>query len=137
MRVVPKEWGHECIITNNELYCLKILVCEDRIWSSKGKFHYHRVKDETFLVIEGLLELDTVDERGIITNRLLREAESIRILPGSKHRFRSYGRRCRFIEASTQHFDGDSVRTEYVVKDKVGIWIDDLEITIPGVPGAE
>lgn len=122
MRVEPKTWGHERIVTNNDLYCMKVLTCEARLWSSKGKFHYHRVKDETFLVIEGLLELDTVDEKGNITNRLLREGDSIRILPGSKHRFRSYGRRCRFIEASTQHFDGDSVRTELID----GKWIDDV-----------
>lgn len=125
MRVVPKDWGHERIVTNNELYCLKILTCEGEIWTSKGKFHYHRIKDETFYVMEGILELETVDENGNITSRYLREGHSIRILPGSKHRFRSAGRRCRFAEVSTQHFDGDSVRTEYIVKDKVGTWVDE------------
>lgn len=122
MRVVPKDWGHEAIITNNELYCLKILVCEDKIWSSKGQYHYHRIKDETFLVIEGILELDTVDEQGNITSRHLREGDSIRILPGTKHRFKSAGRRCRFIEASTPDSPTDSVRTHLVA----GEWLEDL-----------
>lgn len=112
MKVIPKDWGHERIITNNELYCLKVLVCEDERWSSNGKFHYHRIKDETFLVIEGILELDTVDHEGTITSRHLREGDHIRILPGTKHRFRSAGRRCKFIEASTTDSPTDSVRVD-------------------------
>lgn len=108
--IVKKKWGYERIITNNELYCLKMLVCEDRKWSSEGKFHYHPIKDETFLVIEGLLELEIADETGKIVNSLLGEGDSMRILPSTKHRFRSYGRQCKFIEASTQHFEEDSVR---------------------------
>ena len=125
MKVVPKAWGHEHIIENNHLYCLKLLSCQDNIWSSSGKFHYHIVKDETFYVIEGLLELDYVDEDNIIVSQYLREGESIRIKPNTKHRFRSATPRCRFIEASTHHFDGDSYRTKLVVKDKVQSWIDD------------
>lgn len=124
MKVVAKPWGHELIVENNDLYCLKVLVCEDQIWSSSGNFHYHRMKDETFLVIEGVLELDTVED-GIIKSRYLKEGHAERIYPNTKHRFRSVTRRCRFIEASTQHFDEDSVRTQLVVKDKVQKWIDD------------
>lgn len=125
MKVVPKSWGHEHWIENNDLYCLKLLSCQDKIWSSSGKFHYHRVKDETFYVIEGLLELEYVQDDGIIVSILMREGDSIRIKPNTKHRFRSTTPRCRFIEASTQHFDEDSVRTKLVVKDKVQSWIDD------------
>lgn len=112
MRIVPKDWGHELIIENNDLYCLKVLVCEDRIWSSKGRFHYHRIKDETFLILEGILELDIEQEDGALASQYLKEGDHIRILPNTKHRFRSAGRRCKFIEASTKHFDDDSVRVE-------------------------
>lgn len=133
MKVVPKAWGHECIVENNDLYCLKIILCQDKIWSSFGKFHYHRIKDETFYVIEGLLELDYVQEDGIIVSQHLREGDSIRIKPYTKHRFRSAIPRCRFVEVSTHHFDEDSIRTEYITTGhKVGHWQDDLEITLPG-----
>ncbi len=132
MKVVPKAWGHECIVENNDLYCLKVILCQDKIWSSSGKFHYHRVKDETFYVIEGLLELDYVQPDNTIVSMLMREGDAIRIRPYTKHRFRSTTPRCRFVEASTHHFDGDSVRTQLVVKDKKQEWIDDLEITLPG-----
>ena len=120
MTFVPKDWGHEYIVTNNELYCLKILVCEDQQWSSKGKFHYHRIKDETFLVINGTLELETIDEDGTIRNGKLKEGESIRILPGTKHRFRSVGERCSFVEASSPDSPSDSVRVDDVPGAKSG-----------------
>jgi hypothetical protein len=125
MRVVPKKWGHEHWIENNSLYCLKMISCQNEIWSSSGKFHYHRVKDETFYVIEGILELDHVKDDGTIVSGFLREGDSVRIFPGIKHRFRSATPRCRFIEASTQHFEEDSIRTELIVKDKVQTWVDD------------
>lgn len=122
--IVAKTWGHERIVENNDLYCLKILVCEDRIWSSNGKYHYHKMKDETFLVIEGVLEIEIETEIGFMS-KYYTEGSSIRIKPGVKHRFRSVSRRCKFIEASTQNFEEDSIRTEYVVKDKKGQWIDE------------
>lgn len=125
MKVVPKSWGFELIVENNDMYCLKVLTCEDQLWSSKGKFHYHHIKDETFLVIEGILELDTVEPDGSIKSRYLKEGEAERIFPGQKHRFRSVTRRCKFIEASTPDFVDDSIRTELVTKDKQQTWVDE------------
>ena len=43
---VPKGWGYEKWITNNEKYCGKLL------YFNKGKkcsWHYHEIKEETFL----------------------------------------------------------------------------------------
>lgn len=114
MRVVPKKWGHEHWIENNELYCLKVLVCEDGIWSSGGRYHYHRIKDETFLVIEGVLEIDMEDGEGNFVSWHLREGDHVRIKPNTKHKFRSATRRCKFIEASTQHFEEDSIRVKEI-----------------------
>lgn len=126
MRIVPKEWGHELILENNELYCLKVLVCEDRIWSSKGKYHFHRIKDETFLVIEGILEIDVEIKGGVFSSQYLKEGDHLRILPNTKHRFRSAGRRCKFIEASTPDSPDDSVRTEFkFTGHKKGVWVED------------
>jgi len=38
------------------------------MWSSKGKFHYHKVKDETFLVVSGSLRLD-VEIEGVVRQK--------------------------------------------------------------------
>jgi hypothetical protein len=45
VNVVPKTWGREVWIVNNETYCGKILY----ITAGKtGSLHYHRHKTETF-----------------------------------------------------------------------------------------
>ena len=44
---VPKGWGEELIIENNELYCGKILQFNA---GCKFSMHYHMIKDETWCV---------------------------------------------------------------------------------------
>jgi N-acetylneuraminate synthase len=108
MKSVKKDWGEEIWFANNELYCGKELVCRDEIWSSKGKYHYHPIKDETFYVLEGDLVLDIEGEELLLDPM----SNSVRIKPGTRHRFRSVGSECRFIEVSTTHSDEDSIRVE-------------------------
>jgi N-acetylneuraminate synthase len=102
---VEKKWGYEIWFANNDGYCGKEIVCENKIWSSEGDYHYHPKKDETFWVIHGELLLDVEG-----TRHLLHKGCGFRIKPGTKHRFRSVYSVCRFIEASTTHFDDDSIR---------------------------
>jgi len=107
--IVIKDWGYEKWIENNDKYCMKLLHCEDGKWSSKGKFHYHEQKDETFFVVSGELKIE-VEIDGVIRTFLLIEGNSFRVKPGVKHRFMSMGDDCDFIEASTTHSDEDSIR---------------------------
>ncbi len=110
---VEKAWGYEIWFANNELYCGKEIVCRDGIWSSEGKYHYHPIKDETFWVIDGELLLDIVGEDGVSRTKMLGPlSKSIRIKPGIKHRFRSVGGYCKFIEVSTTHREEDSIRVD-------------------------
>ena len=51
-KVVEKTWGKEIHIENNDMYCLKILMCNKDKWSSEGKWHYHKKKDEVFYPTE-------------------------------------------------------------------------------------
>lgn len=106
---VLKKWGREIWFENNELYCGKKIMCKDQIWTSDGWYHYHPIKDETFFVIQGYLELDIEGD-----SRVLAEGASIRILPGTRHRFRSASDKeeCIFIEVSTTHCDTDSIRVK-------------------------
>lgn len=105
-----KSWGKEEWFENNEMYCGKLLTIYKGYWSSKGNFHYHKIKDETFYVISGMLQLD-MEIDGIIRSIILGPYASIRVKPGIKHRFTcSGGLVCQFIEVSTTHKDDDSYR---------------------------
>lgn len=108
-----KKWGYELWFANNERYCGKLLHVNPGIWSSDGRFHYHKLKDETFFVISGTLLLDYQDD-GMFYEIELSEGGSFRVPPGMKHRFSAKGETyCQFIEASTQHLEEDSYRCEW------------------------
>ena len=47
---VPKGWGDEIIIENNEMYCGKLLRFKQ---GAKFSMHYHMIKDETWYVDKG------------------------------------------------------------------------------------
>ena len=110
-KVVDKSWGYEIWFENNELYCGKLLSVDQDKWSSNGKFHYHKLKDETFYVISGILNLDYIDSDGKKISIKLIEGESFRVTPYMKHRFSgATPGSCKFIEVSTTHSDDDSYR---------------------------
>jgi len=54
LKIVPKGWGYEVHIANSELYCGK------QLHFIKGRHcsvHYHKLKDETFFLASGELEV--------------------------------------------------------------------------------
>ena len=103
--IVMKPWGMEIWFINTELYCYKMITCVHRRWSSGGKYHYHPIKDETFFVKNGILEID-INE---IPCKVYPQG-TVRVNPYSRHRFRSVGNSCTFYEISTQHLEEDSIR---------------------------
>ena len=108
---VEKTWGYEIWFANNDLYCGKLISVNKGKRSSKGRYHYHKIKDETFFVIEGTLVLDWVDEDNRVHTVSLGVNQSIRLKPGIKHRFTTNTKGgCKFIEASTTHRESDSYR---------------------------
>ena len=111
MKYVEKTWGYELWFENNEMYCGKFLSVGYGEWSSKGNFHYHPVKDETFIITYGTLLLQIGDERGVIEDLILPAQTSFRIKPGVKHRFTAISNEgCEFVEVSTTHDDDDTIR---------------------------
>lgn len=113
--IVPKTWGYEIWIENNELYCGKHLHVLPNKWCS---VHFHKNKKETFYIIDGELLLDYsnhIDEQNWIDNKtntiVLKKGESFTIEPMIAHRFTSnLNYSCDFIEISTHHDDDDSYR---------------------------
>lgn len=108
METVHKKWGSELIIINRE-YCGKLLTVLNGKWSSGGKYHYHKLKTETFFVIEGTLLLDLRDH-GDVRRIYLGPMESLTIEPHMRHRFTTDNEACRFVEFSTHSEDSDSYR---------------------------
>jgi quercetin dioxygenase-like cupin family protein len=113
---VDKTWGYELWIVNNELYCLKEIVVYQGKCSSEGKFHYHKIKDETFYILDGVLWLQFPKEHPSGGSIVLQPGDIYRIKPNTLHRFTalasSYSMDCRFMEVSTTHSDEDSYRVE-------------------------
>lgn len=114
IKEVSKTWGWERWIINTPDYCGKELFVRKDNWSSKGKYHYHKIKDETFYIIAGALILDYVENDNFY-NIIIKRGQAFRIKPGMKHRFTTTSPGgCYFIEFSTEHRDDDSYRCEYI-----------------------
>ena len=106
-----KSWGHEKIIANNESYCLKMLIAVRKFWSSKGLFHWHKIKDETLFVIEGSLLLHIL--KGSKIEPIVLEKDcSYRIKPGVKHKFSALSDTCHIIELSNAYPEVDIYKEE-------------------------
>jgi rfaE bifunctional protein kinase chain/domain len=103
IKEVPKLWGYEKWIVNNDKYCCKQLVLKKGYQCS---LHCHNVKDETFLISKGTVRLEVGDDV-----KILREGNFLRILPGTFHRFTGLEDSV-IIEVSTFHDDADVVRKE-------------------------
>jgi mannose-6-phosphate isomerase-like protein (cupin superfamily) len=104
---IPKGWGKEIIIENNELYCGKILVFNK---GCKFSMHYHMNKDETWWVEEGEFNYTFIDtETAYPTTIKLSPGWVVRQYPGQPHQLEAVTDG-RIFEVSTHHEDSDSYR---------------------------
>ena len=104
---VPKGWGEEIIIENNEMYCGKILVFKK---GCKFSMHYHMNKDETWWVEEGEFNYTFIDtETAYPTTIKLTPGWVVRQYPGQPHQLEALTEG-RIFEVSTHHEDSDSYR---------------------------
>lgn len=100
--LVKKVWGSEEWLANTDKYCGKILTLNPGFICS---YHHHKVKDETFYVLEGLVYLRMDGKENV-----LKQGQSQRVMPGQIHEFASLNGASRIIEISTHHEDSDSFR---------------------------
>lgn len=101
--IVPKVWGYEKWLENNDKYCCKILSVKKGYQCS---LHYHKSKDETFVVTEGHVRLELGKE---VLH--LRPGAFVRIPPNTHHRFTGI-ENSLIMEVSTHHDEADSYRLE-------------------------
>ena len=104
---VPKGWGQEIIIENNENYCGKVLVFNK---GCKFSMHYHMNKDETWYVEEGEFIYRWIDtETAEMNETELKVGDVVRQRPGQPHQVEALTDGVVF-EVSTHHEDSDSYR---------------------------
>jgi D-lyxose ketol-isomerase len=137
MQTVPKVWGSENWIVNNERYCAKYLNLNQGYECS---VHYHAVKDETFVILEGEIELKAVELKdhmeiilpllnegepesihedalaikSVLLNKMGRitlvPGDSFRVKPFVAHQFKALTPTAKILEVSTTHYEEDSYR---------------------------
>ena len=108
IKIVPKGWGHEKWIVNNEKYCGKLLFIEK---NKRCSWHYHKIKDETFYLQSGLISLyyGFDEDIGKAEMIVLEPGDQFHVPVGLKHQMVAL-LDSELFEFSTQHFDSDSHR---------------------------
>jgi mannose-6-phosphate isomerase-like protein (cupin superfamily) len=108
VKIVPKGWGREVWIANNDLYCGKILEIR------KGKMcslHFHKIKTESFFLRSGKLKVRVKDsaDSPAIEEFVLEAGQCMDIPIGLVHQMEAI-EDAELYEFSTQHFESDSFR---------------------------
>ena len=103
----PKGWGEEVWIINTDQYCGKLLKFNKGALFSD---HFHVVKDETWYIIEGKIELryyDPTNADRIV--KTLSKGEVVHIPPSNPHQVYAL-EASTILEVSTTHDEADSFR---------------------------
>ena len=101
MRRIEKPWGYELIWAETDHYVGKIL----HVWAGEAlSLQYHEVKDETIMVLSGLVEIGL----GEAPYTICAPYFPVRITPGTRHRIRAI-KESDIVEVSTPELD-DVVR---------------------------
>jgi mannose-6-phosphate isomerase-like protein (cupin superfamily) len=108
VRVVPKGWGREVWLVNNELYCGKIL---EILKGKRCSLHFHKLKTESFFLRTGRLRVYVKESptSGTLEEFELVSGECMDIPRGLVHQMEAL-EDSELFEFSTQHFDSDSNR---------------------------
>ena len=107
MSVIAKPWGHELVWARTDRYVGKIL----HIRAGEAlSLQYHRVKDETIMVLSGRLEIVYFVDGQPPLSRELAPREVLHIPPGLRHRMIAL-EDTDVVEVSTPELD-DVVRLE-------------------------
>jgi mannose-6-phosphate isomerase-like protein (cupin superfamily) len=104
---VEKPWGHELIWARADDYCGKILFVRA---GEALSLQYHRMKEESWLVLDGRARVELGDEGAALEQRDLEAGDALRLPPGTVHRVTAL-EDTRILEVSTSQLD-DVVRLE-------------------------
>ena len=107
---IPKFREHGAVIINciNREYCKKIVV---QLPGQKHPAHYHKLKEETFQVLHGILHLTRDGQE-----RTFHPGDTCLVMPGVWHSFWTETG-CVFEEVSTTHHNHDSIYRDPAIND--------------------
>lgn len=107
-QIHPKGWGKEVWLVNSDLYCGKIL---EFIGGKKCSWHYHKVKTESFYVLEGsfIILHSMADDIRTAKELRLDVGEVFHVPRLLRHQMIAIGD-SKLIEVSTKHLEDDSYR---------------------------
>jgi len=110
---IPKLWGHEIILHDGD-YCCKLLHYDGIRTSSE---HYHETKHETFVVLQGIFEIDwySVDDPSQGSQGFRRAIPGFCLVlePRTVHRVRCISAQGgTIVEASSKEDPSDCVRLQ-------------------------
>jgi len=107
---VSKGWGYEDWLVNKEEYCGKLLFIKK---DKKFSWHYHKLKDETFYIHSGKVQITYGFEDDIRSSRIerltLEAGDTFYVPVGMRHQVKGL-LDTQMFEFSTTHFDEDSYR---------------------------
>jgi len=106
-RFVDKPWGHEEIFAHTERYVGKILSINA---GESLSLQYHRGKDETLRVLDGVVDFLAGDSADRLVSHRLEAGAVFHVPPGTLHRMTAITS-CRLLEVSTPELD-DVVRLD-------------------------
>lgn len=107
---VSKGWGYEDWLVNKEEYCGKLLFIKK---NKKFSWHYHKIKDETFYIHSGKVQIaygfDDDIHSSHIQRDILEAGDTFYVPVGMRHQVKGL-LDSQMFEFSTTHFDDDSYR---------------------------
>lgn len=103
---VDKPWGWELWFANSPDYCAKWIHINP---SKQSSMHLHVKKHETLIVVRGILTVEAIVGKKQTSYEVL-TGEAFVVAPGFPHQLTAILGPVDLIEASTQHFESDSVK---------------------------
>ena len=102
-------WGYELIWASNEKYCGKIMVFTKK--GAKFSMHFHKDKDETWFVNNGVFKLNWIDTKdATLYSQELKEGDSWHNPPCQPHQLVCMSNSGSVSEVSTPDHSDDNYR---------------------------
>ena len=107
MKIIKKVWGWEVVLISTELYSCKLMVIKGGYQCS---IHYHKEKDETFMLLVGDVILTTY--KVLLGPHFLKMKQLVpfHIKPLVKHKFQGISKFSVLLEVATEDKAEDSYR---------------------------
>lgn len=106
---IGKGWGHELILESNEQYCFKELHFYSK--GHKSSMHFHKNKTETWLILEGAVQVEIMDMSDSSTKKVVvTKGGTLHLEPMTPHQVEALEDETVILEASSKDTPEDNYR---------------------------